>query len=69
MLFTMPEVMFKMVALCFEDVMVLVLCLPSGTTGSHKGGNIILSDVVMANPSILEYDLLLASNGQFKPIS
>jgi hypothetical protein len=52
MLFTMPEVMFKVVALCFEDVMILVLGFPSGTTGSNQFRNIIFGDAAITNPSI-----------------
>ena len=49
----MPEVVFKMVALSFEDVVIFVLGFPSGTRTSSKFGNIIAVNVAIANTKIV----------------
>src|SRR5260370_31409061 len=69
MLFTMSEVVLKVIAFGLECVVVLILDLPSSASRLGYFGDIVLIDCVGSGPCIaINHFAILVGRDEFKPV-
>jgi hypothetical protein len=59
MVFTMTEIVFKMVPVVFEDVVVLIFYLPTGTGAVYQQDNLLLGDGFIRYPAVFVDEFVL----------